>query len=47
MGITVDDVHQLLGTSDSGKLLDLSEALCHEMPAQSLEILSEFWMLGG
>ena len=44
--VTVDDVHLLLGTSDSGKLLDLSEALCARDAGQSLEILSEFWMLG-
>ncbi len=44
--VTVDDVHLLLGTSDSGKLLDLSEALCTRNASHSLEILSEFWKLG-
>ena len=44
--ITVDDVHQLLGTTDSGKLLDLMEALASRDACAALGILSEFWKGG-
>lgn len=44
--ITVDDVHQLLGTTDSGKLLDLMEALAARDASDALELLSEFWKGG-
>ena len=44
--ITVDDVHQLLGTTDSGKLLDLLESLVTRDAGRALGILSEFWRIG-
>lgn len=44
--ITVDDVHHLLGTSDSGKILDLLEALACRSASNALGILAEFWKTG-
>ncbi|MBA61167.1 MAG: hypothetical protein CMJ76_02265 [Planctomycetaceae bacterium] len=44
--ITVDDVHQLLGTTDSGKLLDFMESLASRDANSALKMLSEFWKIG-
>jgi len=44
--ITIDDVHQLLGTTDSGKLLDLLESLAARDAGRALGLLNDFWKVG-
>ncbi len=44
--ISVDDVHHLLGTTDSGNVLQLLEKLAARDASGALAILSEFWLTG-
>ncbi len=44
--ITVDDVHRLLGTTASGRILDLLEYLSHRDAAGAIGCLHELWKSG-
>jgi DNA polymerase-3 subunit gamma/tau len=44
--VTVDDVHRLLGTTASGRILDLLEYLSHRDAAGAIGCLHELWKSG-